>query len=266
MRGCRAFAQLVKATAVVAVLGLASLATAATIVVPSTIEAGGVSTVFRQLPRTYQSYIDETQLASITQPVNITGIQFRLSAGATNGATGTSYPAAPINFASFLIQFSNASAAIATAGEIPDTTTSYAANQGGTVTNVFNGPLTIAAAAFPNNVAATPATPNAFGAAINFTTPYLYTPGEQLLYTLSHTGFGVSQPQAFFAVANFGSNVADAVSSLAGTGTAADFQTLPTGFTSPYIVQLITSPIPEPTSLALAGLAGFGMLARVRRK
>ena len=52
---------------------------------------------------------------------------------------------------------------------------------------------------------------------INFTTPYLYTPGESLVLYIAHTGYTPStEPNPFFAVASFANGVADAVSSTVG--------------------------------------------------
>jgi len=259
-----------KIAAVIATTLVGTTAHGAIAVAPTTIETGGVSTVFRQLPRAYQSVIFPTQLGAFgAAPVTITGIQFRLAAGATNGivpVTDTSFPVTAITFANFGLQLSEGSAAVVTDGEILSSATTFAANQAGTITTVRSGPLTIDPASFPNNPAATPGAPNAFGPVISFTTPYVYTPGTTLAYSLTHSGYGVSVAQPFFATASFANGVADAVSSTAATitGNLSDFTQAPNAFTLPYIVQFVFEPIPEPTTLAL--LAATGAFAIRRRR
>ncbi len=257
-------------------LTLSQNVSAQTIVAPNAPETNGVNTALRQEPRQYQEYIDASQLTEITTPVEITGISFRLSSDITthspNGVTGSSFPLAPITFGSFTLQMARASTTVRTDREfVPSAANgnlpanSFQANMDqSTLTTVRSGPLTINPGAFPNdpNAAA-----NEFGTPINFTTPYRYTPGQEMVYYINHSGYGNSQPQAFFATASFKNGVADAVSASDNTSS------FPGGFNLPYIVRFSYRPavaaVPGPQSVlvfALGGLMPAFAVLRRRKK
>ncbi|RYF51810.1 MAG: hypothetical protein EOO39_42815, partial [Cytophagaceae bacterium] len=240
-------------------LFVGGIAQAATFVVPNVTEdaaVSGLNTPLRNAARAYQGYVDESQLGALTGPVQITGMAFRLAIGTNwspDGLQGAgTWPSQDLTFSQYDIQLSRASAAVQAAGEFPSLTPTFAANQGGTVTTVRSGALTIPAGSYTASGSTT--TPNAFGFNIQFTTPYLYTPGQELVYTIRHSGYSPNgEPQVFFASDDYTPNAYDAVSSTVGANAAA-----PNGFSSPLIVQYTYSAItvvPEGNTALLVGAA-----------
>jgi hypothetical protein len=239
------------------VLAFSGPASAQVITVPTTPEATGFNSAFRNAARTYLSYYNSSQLTSLTSPTMITGMQLRISQ-AGNAAIAATWPSQTLSFVNFDVQLSRASAMLDTDGEILSGTGTFASLQGSNVTTVRSGPMNIDPAAFINSQPA--ASP--FGFLINFSTPYLYTPGESLVMYLTHTGYlPNTEPQPFFAAAAFGNGIADAVSSTAGYQAANS-----NGFSSPYLVQFSVTPVPEPTSMALISVAGVGLVVRRLRR
>ena len=204
-------------------------------VVPTTIETGGINTLFRDAGRVYQVYYHQSQLAGITVPTQVIGVRFRLIAASLNGGVSTTWPPAPLNFAQYDVQLSRASASIRVDGEIASTATSFAANQDpATLVTARSGALSVPASAFPGNPASNPATPNTFGYTIPFTTPYIYVPGQELVMTIRHSGATGGASSVFFSTASFANGVADAVASTAGAAASN-----PSGFASPAIAELV---------------------------
>jgi len=241
-----------------------SVAAEALTVVPVGVESSaesGISTIIRQLPRSYQEYIDASNLSSITESVNITGMQLRMAIGEnwrTAGYVGSSWPNAPISFNNYDVKLGTPSAQMLTDGEYLTGTEVYA-NFMTDATTVRSGPWSIAAGAFPADGG--PTGIHSWGPLMNFTTPYLYNPGEGLMVQVNHDGYGTTVLQSFFASRNYANGVTDAISNSASgayTSTAAN------GFSSPYFIQFTYSAVPEPTTLG--ALALFGTLALRRRK
>jgi PEP-CTERM motif len=260
IRGTLAVPKLFAALTLLGLVALPNTVCAQTIVAPGTAEVGGISTAFRNSARVYQSYIHQSQFISITQTVQITGMRLRLD----QTAVAQTWPSQDLSFANYTVEMSLPSAAIVADGEIAGLTTTFAQNQGAGVTTVRSGAMTIPANSF---TATGLGTPNAFGPTINFSTPYTYTPGSPLLYTIYHSGYTPNtEIQRFFAGTSFASGVADTVL-LTSSGTGAS---TPSEFSSPYIVEFVYSSsasAPEPGTLALValGMAG-GAVARRRRK
>jgi hypothetical protein len=225
-------------------------------------ETGGLSTAFRQVARTYAQSFDSSVMASLgPNPVMITGIRFRLFADlVNNGAGGVAWPATSITFSDWTLRIGTSNL-VQTDGEFLSLTPTFNSyfDMGDAVT-ARTGALTITAGDFANTSASV-ATPNPWSSTIGFTTPFMYTPGRALVYAFSHTGYGTSVPQAFFASGNFASHVSDAISSTAG----ANLDGSPNGFSNPYMVEFITAPVPEPATMAALGLGTLALLRRRRK-
>lgn len=252
------------------VLGFSSaVSSAATLTVPGSAVSpnSGVNTVLRTLPRVYQSYIDESQLASITQPIQITGMRFRLAAGENwrpAGYVGTSWPNADLTFADWTIQMGQASSTIIADEEIIATTTTFNQNMEAAPIITRTGGLTLSANSFQADGGSAVGAVHSFGPLITFTTPYVLNPGETLVYAVAHSGYGATGTplNAFFETADFANGIADAVSS---TVAGATFNSTPNGFSSPYIVQFEYVVIPEPGSASVLLLTGLAALRRRSR-
>jgi uncharacterized repeat protein (TIGR01451 family) len=204
-------------------------------VVPTTIETSGLNTPLRDVARVYQAYYHQSQLAGITAPTPIVGMRLRMIATSLGGVGSPDWPPAALNFAQYDVQLSRASPALRAAGEILSSATPFASNQdAATVVSTRSGALSIPAASFPNSPTSTPAAPNAFGSAIAFTTPYNYTPGDELVITIRHGGAVGGAVSNFFSNASFANNVADAVSATSGSAAL-----VPTGFSSPLVIELV---------------------------
>lgn len=230
-----------------------------TIVVPDLEETSGVNTGIRNAPRTYMALYTDVNFASLSGPVMITGMQLRMSE-AGNAALPANWPSQILNFVNFDVKLSQASATLLADGEFLSSSVTFASQQApGTVVSVRSGALSLPMASFQNTGGTNP-----FGAMINFTTPYMYTPGQSLLLYLTHTGYTPSaEPQPFFAVADFQNGVADAISSTAGYQAATG-----SGFSSPYIVQFTYSAVavPEPSTVLMLAAGIVGLLAVSRRR
>jgi hypothetical protein len=251
---------------ILAVLAAVSSFAGAQTFAPPLVETGGLNTAFRNAPRAYQSFIDSTQLAGLTQPTFITGISLRLMSASLGSATTNppaDWPSQTLNFSDFTVRIGSPSAAIVTAGEIPVTTTTFNQNFGADVVTARSGALSLSTGAFGFNPSSTPAAPNPWGPTITFTTPFLYTPGQDLIYAISHSGYApAGEFQPFFSSGDYANSVADAVSST----TSSSLDAAPGGFSSPYLVQFTTEPIPEPATMTVLALGAVAALRRRNRK
>jgi hypothetical protein len=241
--------------------GAVNAPTSSTLVAPTGTELStesGLNTGIRSAARTYQEYMASSNFASIAQPVKITGMQLRLAIGENwrpVGYVGSSWPSQPISLATYAVTLSKPSAQLVSDGEYLSTTPTFASYEVSPVT-VYNAALNIATGAFvaDGGVAGV----HSFGPTITFSTPYMYTPGDGVVLRINHGGYTPSaELNAFFASRSFANGVADAVSSTA-SGTA----TQPNGFSSPYFVQFIYEPVPEPASLSLLAAGGLLLLRR----
>ncbi len=265
------FPRLLAGTAVLAFAGLAQSAQAQTTgtFAPGLTESGtGLTLPFNSGAATYMGYLDASEFSSLTSPVLITGISFRLASGYNSQILTSAWPSQDLTFSEFNIQLAQASAADETAGDLEDGT-SFANNQNAaTTTTVRSGTLTVAADSFTNSLSGT----NTFGPTLAFSTPYAYTPGESLTYLIDESGYGTSETQAAFAsssISNFSPFTADALDSSAGTD-----QTAPTGYTDPLIVQfqyetISAAAVPEASTTISFGLLlalGAGAVIIKRRR
>jgi hypothetical protein len=152
-----------------------------------------------------------------------------------------------------------ASAGLVADGEYLSTAPTFASYQGANVTTVRTGPLVITPNSFTNNGNASP---NPFGFTINFTTPYLFTPGDSLVVLIRLSGYTpAGEFQAFFGSTDFLNGTADAISN-----TTSASATAPNGFSSPVFINFITLPIPEPGTTTLIGLGLCAGIASLRRR
>lgn len=223
-------------------------------------EVSGSATVIRNAPRAYLGYSDEQIYASqVSQPVLIVGMQFRLAIGDNwkidTGAPGSSWPVEDLDFDRYNVWLGEASAPVRAAGWLDDTL-SFADNMSNVV-HVRSGGWTIPAHSFQATGGSTGV--HAWGPTISFSTPYLYEPGETLVYLIRHSG--VNQ------VNTVGANFASRYS--APNYTDCDFNTdenaagaLPYT-TQVHYVRFLTAPVPEPS--ALASLLALPLLLCRRR-
>lgn len=241
--------------AVLATLAFSSHA--GTIIVPGLEEDGGLNTGLRNAPRTYMAYYSAVNFDTLSGPVMITGMQLRISAFGNETLPAT-WPSQDLTFTNFDVQLSQASAQLDSDGEFLSSAVTFASQQAaGTAVSVRSGSLTIQTGSFQNS-----GSENSFGAMISFSTPYLYTPGQSLLLYITHTGYNPStEGQAFFASTTFQNGVSDAISSTVGYQAASA-----SGFSSPYIVQFTTAPVPEPSTMLMLAGGIAGLLAMNRRR
>ncbi len=230
--------------------------------VPAIPETTGLNTAFRTAPRGYAEYFNPSVMSGVTQPLLITGIQFRLAAGSTTGIVGNAWPPSALNFATFDLKIGKAAPAIVTAGEIPTLTSFNAMFDAGAVV-ARSGPMTIGANAFTYLPTSNLTNPNPWGFTVNFTTPFTYMPGDHLVYALVHSGYGATPVNAFFAAGDYVPNSRDAVSLVPAAGVPT-FDSVAGGFSNPYVVQFTTAPVPEPATIAVLGL-GVVALLRTRK-
>lgn len=168
-----------------ALLCSAGLARADTINCPTassgTGGSGAYTTVLHSQARSYQVVIGPAHLPSL--PANtgaqITAIRWRLASWQAYGA----WPPVAVTYTNFDMTLSKSNFP---AGSL---STTYTNNIGPDAVATRSGPITFGAGVFPGG-AVSPAF-NAWGPAVVFTQPYVYTGGD-LLITIRHTGNGAS--------------------------------------------------------------------------
>lgn len=228
----------------------------------------GTASILNATPRTYMSYLDETlYTGQLTQPVLIVGMQIRLAMG-TNwrlqtpaSYTASTWPNVDAVMPMFDVRLGRATTLFEGTGWFRDLNgnwlrgpfDAYFTN----VVQVRSGPLTIPANSFVASGGATGV--HAWGPTFHFTTPYVYSPGETLVYEVRHLGVdnaGDVVPALF--ASRFGArNFTDAM--LATSAFAVEPATL----SNVHYVRWVTMPIPEP---AVAGLLAPTAALLLRRR
>lgn len=237
-----------------ALLGCAVLvpvAGAATVVTGEGLPYSGFSSPSREADRVLQQFYDDTFFASITQPVQITAMSFRLPAIA-----GVDYPAlGDINFGRYEITLAKPSAASTAANGF--TSATFADNMSDAV-SVRTGPLTIPLGSFESNAEGEDAE---FSFIINFDTPYDFTPGQDLVMLLRHDGHGdVNGVETRWNFDGYAWTNGTVVSTLNVDDAVGNFG--PGSFNVANRIQFTY--VPEPASLTLMALAGALALRRRR--
>lgn len=201
--------------------------------------------------RTYQMTINASELTAVVGD-QIEGFQLRL-----NNASTANWPPANASFATFDVFLGP--------GVTPSAmSTTFASNFTSSPTQVRSGSLTFNAGDFTFGASGT--TPNAWGPAVLFNTPYLYTGGD-LTVELRFSGMtGTTTTGSFDALTasggpgnGWGVTIASRwTGNITGT-TGANGNAL--------VLNLVTSAIPEPAtgSVAIAGLMA-GLFLRGSRR
>lgn len=215
--------------------------------------AGGFSSLSREADRVLQQFYDDTFFAGIAEPVFITSMSFRLPAIADEN-----YPAlGDLNFGRYDITLAEPSAASAAANGL--TSATFADNMSDPL-EVRSGPMNVPMNSFIANDANVDAE---FSYIIEFDTPYVYTPGQDLVMLVRHDGHGDANGQETrwnfddYAWTNgtvvSTGNVDDAVANFG-----------PGEFEIANRIQFEYAPIPEPATAAVIGVAGLLVLRRRR--
>ncbi|HMP01201.1 MAG TPA: PEP-CTERM sorting domain-containing protein [Gemmatales bacterium] len=205
------------------------------------------SSLFQTGAATLQVYYSEAFLnsAGIVPGVLIDGVAYRRNTG---GATG---PAGSTSFSTYDIRLSESFAAPASI------TTTFANNIVGAQTLVRTGSLTFAANSFPGG-----ATPNGFGPVVEFDTPYLYAGGSLLIEFRRGARTGDTTA--------LNTDTDNTVATQAGArwvfNTGSDTALTGTIVNGGHVLQLSYVAIPEPSSMALLGLAGVASWCALQKR
>jgi hypothetical protein len=211
---------------------------------------GGISSPSREVPRVMQSFIDNTFLSDVTAPTTLLGLSFRLP-----GSAETTYPTENLTFGRYEITLSEPSAAAAAANGL--TSDTFAANMSNPQL-VRAGPLVIPANSFTdNNTGPGPDGSAEFSYFIPFDTPYVINPGEDLVVLLRHSGYSPAGQTLW----NFDSFTYTNGGRVSTAGTDAT-----TGALLPDTVLKYAFVVPEPSGVALLGVAAVAALRRGRRR
>jgi hypothetical protein len=212
----------------------------------------GFSSLSREADRVLQQFYDESFFSSITQPTEIIAMSFRLPAVA-----GADYPAlGSLNFGRYEITLAKPSAASAAANGL--TSATFADNMQDAVL-VRSGPITIPLGSFESNAAGEDA---AFSFQFVFDTPYLFTPGQDLVMLVRHNGHGdVNGVETRWNFDGYAWDNGSVVSTVNVDAAVGNFG--PGSFNLANRIEFTL--IPEPASGLLLGLGGL-LLALRRRK
>lgn len=189
----------------------------------------------------YQQVYNSSLFSSLPAGgVEITGMAFRIDVG-TGASFSSTLPDIQIDLST-------------TATSANTLSSTFASNVGANDTVVVGaGPLALSGT--------TGGTPNPFNIIINFTTPFIYDPsaGNLLMDVHNFGGGGTTQ----FDSTDVGTGIARNFTEGSGVGSpTADGVINSSGLITEFIYQ----PVPEPGTLALAGLGGLTMLLGFRRR
>ena len=189
----------------------------------------------------YQQIYDASLFSSISAPVRIGAIAFRLDAGEATSASGS--------FSSLRINLTTTSASTSVYSN------RFADNYGADLATVFDGSLSW--------TATSGGSPNAFDLVISFDTEFIYDPRDgNLLFEWRDFGGDTTPMERFFDAA-FTPNMTRLVNAFDGVDAEYADENLSTrGYG--LVTRFTVTSIPEPGTLALlgAGLAGAGLARR----
>jgi hypothetical protein len=240
---------------------------------PPSTGQGSINLYLRNPGRTFQSYYVADKIGGLgADPVYLTSLRLaRASKGSNNGvADNVAAPAQNLNFNNYTITLSKGSTQLGISytssptGDIfrdinGNLSTSFQSHLGPNPTVVYNGALTIPAGSLGavGNV----------GLLLDFTTPYVHTPGDPILVTVQHSGHGAGDANDVFVLTTLHtqaplSNGIRTAQALNNNGLNQN----PTGIQGSGTAQVRfdSSPVPEPTTLAALGGAAVVTLRRRR--
>lgn len=214
---------------------------------------GLFSSLSREAPRVLQQFYDDSFFTTIASPMQITAMSFRLPP-----ASEVDYPAlGDLDFGRYEITLARPSAASAAANGL--TSATFADNMLDVVL-VRSGSLNIPLGSFESNASGEDAE---FSFLINFDTPYEFTPGQDLVMLVRHSGHGdVNGVETRW---NF-DGYAWANGSVVSTSSDVD---APVGNFGPGSFNLANkvefTVVPEPSALALLAFGALGLFLYRRR-
>lgn len=230
-----------------------------TIVIGEGLPYSGFSSLSRESDRVLQQFYDDTFFASIVQPMLITAMSFRLPAVAD-----VDYPAlGDLNFGRYDITLAEPSLASAAAEGL--TSATFADNMLDPVL-VRSGPITIPLSSFISNAGGVDAE---FSFVFTFDTPYLFTPGQDLVMLVRHDGHGdVNGQETRWNFDGYAWTNGTVVSTVDVDDVVGNFG--PGAFNVANRIQFTLVPragaIPEPATVAVLVLGLVGLRARRARR